>query len=106
MVGRDVTVKRFRFASARASALLPATLLLASTMLAGCQPYPQSYQSRDRGFEPYATSSMQPYPALPSDYRPKQQAYAPPSYASPPPRSGAAVQPAGADPQMLALSSL
>jgi S1-C subfamily serine protease/Flp pilus assembly protein TadD len=98
MVGSDVTVKRLRFASKRAPASLPGSMLLASAiLLSGCQPY----SMRDRGFEPYAQSSMQPYPALPSDYRP-QQALA----VAPPPRSGSAVQPAGADPQMLALSSL
>jgi S1-C subfamily serine protease/Flp pilus assembly protein TadD len=102
MVGSDVTVKRLRFASKRAPASFPATLLLASTiLLSGCQPYPMRERGFDRSYEPYAQSSVQPYPALPADYRP-QQALA----AAPPPRSGNAVQPAGADPQMLALSSL
>jgi len=104
MVRRDATMKRLRFASLRASASLPTALFASTMLLAGCQPYPgdRAYdRSFDRGFQPYAQSTVTPYPALPPDYRRQQQALA-----APPPRSGNAVQPAGADPQMLALSSL
>jgi S1-C subfamily serine protease/tetratricopeptide (TPR) repeat protein len=103
MARRDVTVKRVRFA-VRAPASLAASLLASTILLSGCQPYPgeRGYdRGFDRSFQPYAQSSVTPYPALPPDYRP-QQALA----AAPPPHAGNSVRPAGADPQMLALSSL